>query len=770
MTRGSVLIIRFILFLILILSTFLVDALPATKHPSSAKKPRPVIALVLSGGGAKGAAHIGVISVLEKYHVPIDIIVGTSIGSYVGGLSALGYNAQEIKALMFNIDWTRGFSDFIPRQELLFADKKIRDKYNITFPIGFSDGQFKMPKGLLLGQSALQVLKESTGNVGIFKSFDALPIRYRAVATDLVTSKAVILRAGSITKVMKASSTVPGALGPTHLEGKLLVDGGISKNLPVSVARRLGADIIIAVDIGSSLLPKNKIHSTIDVLNQLSTIMTVNTTNAGKKLLHLKHDLLIRPDVSKLSTTDFSHLDVAYKKGKEAALAQKVRLQALSISDKDYAIYQAKKRAKKKRWMAKLIRPTTDIIYNNNSHVNSVMIAEHFGLVSGKVISKKELAAAVQRVYALNRFEYVNAQFEDTESGRILTLTTREKSWGPNYLHMGVGWEGDLNGRLSEATIDFAYILTDITDNGGIWKNQLTLGWETGASSEFYQPLDKKQLFFSRSTIQYKESNFLENKHARFGRRAEFYDRYGQVRLGVGSNYTNNGFSEIGALASVGELSYDNEFGTYDGVTGRVSYTNYGGYLDVAFDNLNSRYMPTSGNKTDLKFIIKNDDFGDKTLNDTTATSLQIKFDWRGAFEIGNHSFVGISSFATLLTKGKNTTHLSELGGFLNLSGYSKDALIGAHKAFAAVVYKYDLGRLSDGIGVPIYLGSSLEAGNTWVLKQKINLNDLIGSSSLFLGTDTSYGPAIIGVGYAANIKNLNANSYTIFFSIGKKW
>jgi len=122
------------------------------------------------------------------------------------------------------------------------------------------------------------------------------------------------------------------------------------------------------------------------------------------------------------------------------------------------------------------------------------------------------------------------------------------------------------------------------------------------------------------------------------------------------------------------------------------------------------------------------------------------------------------------LTKGKNTTHLSELGGFLNLSGYSKDALIGAHKAFGAVVYKYDLGRLSDGIDVPIYLGSSLEAGNTWVLKQKINLNDLIGSSSLFLGTDTSYGPAIIGVGYAANIKNLNANSYTIFFSIGKKW
>jgi NTE family protein len=478
---------------------------------------------------------------------------------------------------------------------------------------------------------------------------------------------------------------------------------------------------------------------------------------------------LIRPDINEFSTTDFSHLNESYEKGKEAAIAQKTALQALSISDKDYVIYQAKKRAKKKQWMAKLIRPTEDIIYDNKSHVDVALISSHFGLVAGKVISKKELEAAVQRVYALNRFEYVNAEFEDTESGRILTLTTREKSWGPYYLHMGIGWEGDVKGAF-EATFDLGYILTDITDNGGIWKNKLTLGWESGLSSEFYQPLDKQQLFFSRTTIEYKEDNYLENRTATSDRRAEFYDKYGQMRLGVGSNYTDNGFSEIGALASLGDLSYDDVLGDFDGVQGRVLYTNYGGYLFFAYDDLNSINLPTSGNKADLKFILRNDDMNDKKLNDLVDTSLEIKFDWRGAFEIGNHSFVGLSPFSTVFTKGQITTHLSELGGFLNLSGYQKDALIGARKVFAAVVYQYDLARLSNGIGVPIYLGSSLEFGDTWELQQKIDLGDLRTSGSLFFGTDTSYGPAILGFGYAAKIENLSDDALSIFFSLGKKW
>ncbi|MCK5818772.1 MAG: patatin-like phospholipase family protein [Psychromonas sp.] len=763
------LIIRFFSFFALILISLLVNATPSIKHQSSHKKSRPVIALVLSGGGAKGAAHIGVIETLEKNHVPIDIVVGTSIGSYVGGLLALGYNAKQIKSMMFSVDWERGFSDFIPRDELLFADKILRDKYNITLNLGYSGGKVKLPGGLLLGQSAMQVLNQSVGDVGNFNSFDDLPIRYRAVATDLVTSHQVILHDGSIAKAMKASSTVPGALVPTKLNGQLLVDGGISNNLPVSVARSMGADIIIAVDIGSSLLLKKHINSSIDVLNQLSTIMTVTTTRQGKKLLHRKHDLLIRPDVNGLGTANFSILEEAYQEGKKGAVKQKVGIQALSISNKDYAIYQAKKEFKIKQWMAKRRRPTVKIVYNNESHAAVEFISAHFGLQPGKFISKKELATAVQRVYALNRFEFVNAEFTDTRSGRILTLTTRDKSWGPDYVHIGIGLEGDLKGTI-EPTFDLGYILKDITANGGIWKNELTLGWEKGLLTQFYQPLDKKQLFFGRSTLEYKEDNYLENKSSFADERLAFYDKYTQARLGVGTNYMNNGSSEIGVLGSFGQFFYASPNVDFNGLSGKQKYRTYGGYVFLDFDDLNSVNLPTSGNKISMKLFLRNDIFKDKTLNDDVNASLQVTFDWRGAATIGSHTYVFISSFATILTRGLKTKYLSELGGFLNLSGYQKDAILGAHKAFLAVVYQYDLTRLSEGIGVPVYVGSSLEGGNVWKLHQTINLQDFIGSGSLFLGTDTSYGPALIGIGYASTIKDFKDDSLSVFFSLGKKW
>lgn len=758
--------IRFIFFLSAILVPILL--LPTLVHSEElvapdklTEKQRPIIALVLSGGGAKGAAHIGVIETLEKNHVPIDIVVGTSIGSYVGGLFALGYDSKEIKKLMFGTNWERGFSDFIPREQLLYADKEIRDKYNITFRVGYSDARLKMPSGLLLGQSALQVLKESAGGVGIFENFDELPIPYRAVATDLATSKAVVLHRGSITQSMKASSTVPGALEPTEIDGKLLVDGGISNNMPIDIARELGADIIIAVDIGSSLTNQENITSTVDVLNQLSTIMTVNTTLSQKKLLYPEHDLLIRPQIDELGTSDFSILEKAYQKGIESA-EETENIKSLSVSDDEYAQYKQKKLEKRKQWISKLALPVSNIFYNNESDVAVEMISSHFDLHVGSVISDEEVAAAVQRVYALNRFEFVNAEFDDTETGRILTLTTRENSWGPNYLHMGVGLEGDIKGTFIGG-IDLGYILTDLNEYGAVWKNEITLGWEMRAATELYQPLDKKELFFTRAKIEYNEDNYLERKSSGKQTRPAFYDRYAQIRLGIGSNYTDYGFSEIGGLAAIGKISED-------GSSNKFDYQTYGGYLFLGFDNLNSINLPTSGNKVELKFFLREDDFDSNQKNYDVKSSLQIKLDWRGALELGNHSLVALSSFTAMLADEKKSIHQSELGGFLNLSGYQKDALIGDHKAFAAVVYQYDLAQVSQGVGLPVYLGSSLEAGNVWGLGDDVDMGDLVTSSSLFLGTDTTFGPAIIGIGYATSFGYYDENPLTIFFSLGKTW
>lgn len=721
---------------------------------------RPKIGLVLSGGGAKGGAHIGVLKVLEENRVPVDVIVGTSIGAYVGGLYALGYSADEVEQLMLNTEWDKGYSDFIPRESLLYADKALRDDYNLTFRLGYSNGKLKMPTGLLLGQSALQLLKLSTDTVGEFTSFDDMPIPYRAVATDIATSKMVVLNSGSLSQAMKASSTVPGALEPIEINGQLLVDGGIINNMPVDVARSMGADIIIAVDIGSPLLTKNEINSTVDVLDQLSTILTITTTNNQKKLLH-DQDILLRPDINKLSTTDFSIVGQALVEGEKVALAELVKIESLAVDESSYLQLLLQKKKKRDAWLNRLSKPIIAINYKNSSKVDIQIIQRHFNLSVGDVVTKKELKQAIERVYALNRFDYVNAEFIDSELGRTLVLTTKAKSWGPDYLHFGFSWQGTFSSN-SMMQFDFAYLLTDINSNGGLWKNELSVGWETSLVTELYQPFDKKQDFFGRTRLLYKEDKFAIS---RYQNRPELSNKYTELRLGTGFNYTNNGILELGFIGELGNVRFDSS--VYD----EFDYDSFGGYFIAGFDDLNSINFPTQGNKLLLELYYLKDDYEHLIFENSQDPVLQIKFDWRGAFTVGSHSFVGIGSATTVLTDNDFSIRVSELGGFLNLSGYQKDALIGANKVFVATAYQYDLGRdIPGGTGLPLYLGMSLETGNVWALQESVDLDELITSGSLYLGTDTSFGPAVIGLGYATSFSDHIEDNILLFFSLGKNW
>jgi NTE family protein len=196
-----------------------------------------------------------------------------------------------------------------------------------------------------------------------------------------------------------------------------------------------------------------------------------------------------------------------------------------------------------------------------------------------------------------------------------------------------------------------------------------------------------------------------------------------------------------------------------------------GTYLSFGYDNLNSINFPTQGNKFSLDFYLRNDQYSHPFLENTENSSLEINFDWRGAMGMGQHTFVGISSFATVLSDDEFSIRASELGGFLNLSGYHKDAFIGAHKVFGAAVYQYNLGRSIFGnAGLPLYLGSSLEMGNVWGINDSVKLNELITSGSLFLGTDTSFGPAVLGVGYGVALDRDEENDLRVFFSLGKNW
>ena len=698
---------------------------------------RPKVGLVLSGGGAKGAAHIGVLKVLEANHIPVDYIAGTSIGAYVGGMYALGYSAAEIEAIMMNADWSRGYSDFVPRESLTFRDKQQRDQYNIPLALGYSDNEVKSPSGLLQGQTMSQLMRQSTDLVEQFGSFDDLAIPYRAVTTDLATSEAVVIDSGSIVFAMQASATVPGALQPAEYEGKLLVDGGIANNMPVDVVKAMGADIVIAVDIGSPLMVKAQLNSTLAVVGQLSNILTNASTERQKALLTDK-DILIRPAISELSTTDFTIMPIALPLGEEAANAEVDKLRELAMPAAEFTAYMENKKRQSARWVSELARPVVNITVNNDSKVSESLIRDTLNLKLGEVITKEKLDDGINRIYALNKFERVNAEFNDTANGRELVITTQAKSWGPNYFQVGFNWENDFT-LESAVTLDLAYSMTDLTVNGGEWRNEVQLGSERILATEFYQPLDRDQSFYSRTRYQYeldKWELFEGNVLALALEKATH-----SLELGIGYNYTHSGIIELGLIGEKGEIS--NDALLYED----FKFSSYGGYFKFGYDSLNSISFPTSGNRITFDMYFRDEEFNDDEGSPSGFT-MQYEADWKGAIGLGNHALVGKVSLATVDNDGYFTVHTSELGGFLNMSGYHRDALVGAHKVFGAFIYQYDLGR--DALGMsdfPLYLGTSIEAGNVWFNRSDVSLDDLIYAGSLYIGTDTDWGPAAFGLG-----------------------
>ena len=334
---------------------------------------------------------------------------------------------------------------------------------------------------------------------------------------------------------------------------------------------------------------------------------------------------------------------------------------------------------------------------------------------------------------ALDKFERVDAEFIDTPAGRILVLMTQKKSWGPNYLNFGFSMQSDFSNN-THIDFDVAYILKDITDNGGQWKNELSVGWETLFSTEFKQPIGELQTFYTRARF-----SFSQDKWAQLNLRPELENNYLQTIGGFGINYDNQGVIELGLIAEKGDLEFNNT--ELEG----ISYKSYGGYLAFGYDNLNSINFPTSGNKLSIDIFWREDKYQNSIIENTDDNSVELQLNWRGAVALGQHTFVGIASFASLATDNDFSVHISELGGFLNLSGYNKDALIGTHKVFSAIVYQYDLGREFVGdTSLPLYLGTSIEMGNVWSDHNLVSFDDLITSGSLYLGTDTTFGPACI--------------------------
>lgn len=716
---------------------------------------RPKIGLVLGGGGAKGGAHIGVLKVLEENNIKVDYIAGTSIGAYVGGMYALGYSAEEIEVLMFNEDWDQGYSDDVAREDLRYRDKELRDTYNLQLNLGFKDGSVKAARGFLVGQSMNRILRNSTKSIHTFNSFDDLAIPYRAIATDLSTSEAVIIDSGNIIDAMQASASVPGAVQPLEIEGRLLVDGGIANNLPVDIVREMGADIIIAVDIGSALEASNQFTSTVQVLGQLSTILTNASTQRQIKLL-TEQDIYIRPEIDDLSTTDWSDLPESLNRGLIAAKLLEQNIARLAVSNTEYDRYLAEKKQRSESWFRPLENSINEIVLDNRSSVNDALILKYFDLTLGRPLTESEITAAVDRVYALNYFERVETTFNNTETGRVLTLKIIEKSWGPNYFDFGINYQSDVSVN-SVLSVDMDYKQTLLNEYGGEWRSSISLGFEESIATEFYQPLTAVGDYDARASIAY-----IKNRHQIETIDQTYFDldkNYFTGTLALGYNFNNDWRLEFGLLGQTGRLNQK------VAANNKFDFHQTGIYGELVFDDLDSISFPTKGGRFGIYIGNYQESYDDSLDPASSRSGLKIKMDWRAAVSFSHHTLIGSASFSSYDSDGTITVNTEQLGGFLNLSGYGKNTLNGPKKVFGAAIYQFDLGRdMLNMTTLPLYLGISAEAGNIWRLNEDIEFDELILASSVYIGTDTRFGPLALGVGVTDD------NESSFFVSIGRYW
>ncbi|MEZ8386212.1 patatin-like phospholipase family protein, partial [Vibrio splendidus] len=466
---------------------------------------RPTVAVVLAGGGAKGAAHIGVLKALEEMQIPVDYITGTSMGSYVGGLYATGMSADEIESFIYTVDWNRGYRDRVNRSDRRVRDKEYEDRYQLNTDLGLGWGEIKARKGVVQGQNMLRILRETTGNLSPLDSFDHLAIPYRSVATDIIELEEVVIDHGHLVDAMMASMSVPGALPPYSLDGRMLVDGGVTNNMPVDVARAMGADIVIAVDISTNYKGKEDFTNFLAAADQLSNYLVQRSTQEQAETL-TDDDVFLRPDVGKMETTDFDKMPSAFLAGYEAAKQHTDELSKLSLSNADYQKYIEHKQQARKQLKHGDQTVVDRVVINNNTHYSDKLIENRLNLDSGEVLKTSEIESKVKDLYALDRFELVTYEFDNVDGEDQLQVDVNEKSWGPNYLNFRFFLEDDFS-TTSQYSIGVSANFTDINKHGAELRTNVEMGTDKRIEAELYSPFFSSQKLFTSASIVYSKEN-----------------------------------------------------------------------------------------------------------------------------------------------------------------------------------------------------------------------------------------------------------------------
>ncbi len=466
-------------------------ALAADAPGAPAMQPAsPRIGLALSGGGARGIAHIGVLKVLEELRVPVHCVTGTSMGSIVGGTFAAGTSPAKLEEFVLRADWDSVFRDRPPREEISVRRKF--DDYKTLFApeFGVKDGGLALPKGVIAGVSIEAFFRVLTTPAFGITDFRKLPIPFRAMATDIETGESVVLDHGSVAEAMRASMSVPGAIAPIEIDGRLLVDGGIANNLPIDEARKLCADVVIAVNISTPPLKRKDITSALSVAAQLVNFLGKQTVDDQLKSMGSR-DVLIAPDLGDISASKFDRSADAIRIGEQATRAMADSLKRYSLPPEQYAALRATQVA-----LSKPLGTVDEIRFEGLTRTNPEVLRSLVHSKPGEPLSEEKIGADLRRIYGRGDFESIGYHLAG-DGPRAMVITPQEKAWGGDYLRFGLGLQSDFQGDNAFNAL-VQYRRTWLNHLGGEWLTEFQVGQDTHLTTEFYQPLNEGGIWFVR--------------------------------------------------------------------------------------------------------------------------------------------------------------------------------------------------------------------------------------------------------------------------------
>lgn len=695
---------------------------------------RPCVALVLGGGGARGGAHIGVLQVLEQQQIPVDMIVGTSIGSFVGGLYATGKSADEIENLFLDADWNAGYRDKISRADIPIRRKQQLDSYPIQLDLGIGAKGIKLPRGFIQGQAMKALIDKMLGVYVEFETFDALPIPYRAVAADAETGEEVVLDGGDLATAMQSSMSIPGIVRPIEQQQRILVDGGIANNLPISVAKAMGADVVIAVNIGSPPLKRDELNSGFAILRQLTSFLTTRNVDYQKSLL-LNTDILIEPIMEDVGMLDFDNVAKAIQAGHTAAEMafneSKLRgLRQLNSQPQPLASLDEKIRI-------------DQIEIVNTTRLSDNYIKKRINIEAGSLTSLEKIHTGVNRLYGQGTFSRVTTRLAPGNGGNTLHVNAEEKDWGPGYMDFKLSFEDDFD-SFSHYQLGFSYRLTNLSKYGAEWFTSAEFGTKKIINTDLYWPLGNSNFFLLAATGYKREVLDVRQENLSLGNVAgEVWESHmgtgwhplDKLQFRLSAMYVDANLNIPWVLSSLTEA--DN-----------ISATRSGAALNIDFDSIDNASFPTRGWKLTAELHRTKDE-----VLDTTGYSNQVDSQYNGVLSAGRHSLRTLLRYQSTVSDNElSILGDFQLGGFLNLSGTERESISGQHVRFASLVYTYKLAENDFGaLDLPLYLGASAEAGNAWQRQSDVDYAELINSGSFFIGWDSPLGPAYLAYGKSDN-------------------